>query len=117
MAKSHRVFYENVKGRIPKNWNLPGFNITQRSAVLVTAAQWKLDYMPPRPPQPGFHYFSPDTRLIVHGPDIYVTNIVPHPPEGGAGGVEFILHVNSDTPINVAVTITVFEPWESYTKA
>jgi hypothetical protein len=41
-----------------------------------------------------------------------VTNIVPHGPEGGDGGVEFVLTV--DSPTDVAVTITILEPWESF---
>jgi hypothetical protein len=106
MARSFRVFYQNERGRIPKNFNINGFNITNSSAVLVTAALWEA--------VPG--QFGPDlnTRLRVHGPDVWVSNIVPHGSSAEAGGVEFMLHVDSDQPVDVAVTITVFEPCEGF---
>jgi hypothetical protein len=104
MAQSHRQFYRQRQGRTAINHNLGGFNITRRSVVLVTAAPCNL--------WTGF--FDPDVRLDVHGPDVRVTNIVPHGPEGGDGGVEFVLNVDSPTPVDVAVTITILEPWESF---
>jgi hypothetical protein len=105
MAQSHRQFFKQVSGRVAHNINLDGFNITRRSAILVTAAPCDLG---------GGDFFDPDIRLNVHGPDVRVTNIVPHGPQGGAGGVEWILNVDSPTPVDVAVTITLFEPWESF---
>src|SRR5438034_219256 len=36
--RSHRIFYRNQQGRQAKNVNLPGFDITRRSAIVVTAA-------------------------------------------------------------------------------
>ncbi|MDF2903520.1 MAG: hypothetical protein K0S25_1158 [Bacillus sp. (in: firmicutes)] len=102
--RSYRVFYLRRNGRIPLNVNLDGFNITNRSTVLITAGQFPS----------GGGFFDPNVRLGVHGPDVFVTNICPHGPEGGAGGVEFMLHINSNTPINVAVTITVLDPFEGY---
>lgn len=88
------------------NFNIDGFNITNSSAVLVTAALWEA--------VPGM--FGPDlnTRLLVHGNDVWVSNIVPHGGPAEAGGVEFMLHVDSDRPVDVAVTITVFEPCEGF---
>ena len=41
--------------------------------------------------------------------------IGPHNPEGGDGGVEFYIHAESPTPIDVMVTITVLEDVESTT--
>lgn len=102
--RSYRVFYRQQRGRIPKNWNLPGFNITNSSVVVITAGQFVA----------GGGFFDQNVRLRVHGPDVYVTNICPHGPEGGPGGVEFMLHVNSNTPIDVAVTITAFDPFEGW---
>ena len=101
---SQRVFYRQQQGRSPKNVNIDGFDITRRSVILVTAAPCSL----------GSGFFDPDIRLNVHGPDVRVSNIVPHGPEGGAGGVEFVLTVDSPAPTDVAVTITVFEPWDSF---
>ncbi|MEM5686135.1 hypothetical protein AAHB64_32105 [Bacillus toyonensis] len=49
---------------------------------------------------------------------IWVSNVGAHDPEGpggsGSGGVEFLLHVDSNTPINVMVTITVLDNIEQY---
>jgi hypothetical protein len=80
-------------------------------------------YLPNRGGIDDYPYFDHDyARLSVDnpysragpgvaGPDVYVTNIYPHGyPE--PSGVEFILHVDSDRPIDVAVTITVFDPVE-----
>ncbi|MEU9131161.1 hypothetical protein AB0D08_24165 [Kitasatospora sp. NPDC048540] len=102
MAISHRQFFRQLKGRVPINVNLSGFDITRRSPILVTAAPCSL----------GSGFFDPDIRLNVHGPEIRVTNVVPHGPEPETGGVEFILDVDDLT--DVAVTITVFEPWSSF---
>ena len=108
MARSFRVFYQDKKGRIPANFNINGFGITNRSAVLVTAALWTPS---------GLLGDILDTRLGVHGPDVWVSNIVPHGGPNEAGGVEFMLHVNSDQPVDVAVTITVFEACEGAASA
>jgi hypothetical protein len=53
-------------------------------------------------------------RLNVHGPDVRISNVVPHGPEGGPDGAEFVLGVASATSVDVAVTVIVFEPWESF---
>jgi hypothetical protein len=37
--------------------------------------------------------------------NVYVTNIGPHGPEPDIGGVEFLLHVDWDSPLDVTVTI------------
>ncbi|MET7296693.1 hypothetical protein ABZS79_32120 [Streptomyces griseoloalbus] len=104
MARSFRKFYLNQQGRVAKNFNIGGFDIKNSSAVLVTAAEWN-----------PVGAFGPtiDTRLKVNGPDVWVSNIVPHGGPTEAGGVEFMLHVDSNQPIAVAVTITVFEPCEA----
>lgn len=103
MATSHRVFYKQLNGRVPTNFNLVGANITRRSVILVTAAPCSL----------GGGFPDPDIRLNVHGPEVRVSNIVPHGPEPDTGGVEFVLDVASQT--DVAVTITVLEPWDNFT--
>jgi hypothetical protein len=104
MALSHRVFYRQRLGRQAINYNLVEGNITRRTAILISAAPCSL----------GGGFFDPDIRLNVHGPTVWVTNIVPHGPEPDVGGVEFVLQVDGDTPTDVAVTITILEPWESH---
>ena len=101
---SHRKFYRNVSGRKAFNFNLRGADITVRSAIVVTAAPCALQ-------SSGF--LDPDIRLNVHGPDVRVSNVVPHGPEPDVGGVEFVL--TADAPTDVAVTITVLDKWEGFT--
>jgi hypothetical protein len=43
-----------------------------------------------------------------------VSNVGVHGDEGGGGGVEFLLHVDSGSPLDVMVTVTVFEDIEQY---
>lgn len=102
MARSIRLIYRNQRGRVPQNFNWGA--ITKRSAVLVTAAEWRA----------GSDPFDSTGRPVLGAADVYVTNIGPHDPEGGTGGVEFILHVNWDSPLHIQVTITVFEEIESF---
>jgi hypothetical protein len=104
VARSIRHFYHGEQGRHAKNVNINGFDITNGSAVLVTAALYTT---------PGF---GPDlnTRLLVHGPDVWISNIVPHGGPNEASGVEFMLHVDSDQPVDVAVTITLLGSCETF---
>ncbi|MDD5409797.1 MAG: hypothetical protein PHF31_00035 [Methylobacter sp.] len=97
MSESIRVVYRQMQGRIRANFNWPP--ISRTSAVLITAAEWGPGHDPSEP-LPG--------RPNLGEANIYVTNIGPHGDPGGeAGGVEFYLHVDWDSPLNVVVTITV----------
>jgi hypothetical protein len=78
------------------NWS----PIHQKSAVIITAAQWN--------PSGGI-FGELVGRPVLGDANVYVTNVGPHDPEGGNGGVEFYLHVDSNTPVDVIVTITVLE--------
>jgi hypothetical protein len=103
MARSIRVLYQNVNGRVRANFNWPPIN--GKSAVIITAAEWV--------PSGGIFGLSVG-RPNLGEAKIYVTNIGPHDPEGGAGGVEFYLHVEWDSPINVIATITVLDDVEEF---
>ncbi len=46
-----------------------------------------------------------------------MTNIGPHGPEPDTGGVEFLLHVDWDSPLDVIVTITVLEDIDEFFQA
>jgi hypothetical protein len=76
-------------------------NVIGMTSIVHISAGQTLDYHSAsefgRHGGPGqdFAYFLGDA-------DIWVSNISPHD-----GGVEFILHVDSPEPLNVAVTITV----------
>ena len=95
MARSIRLLYRNVQGRLRRNFNWEG--LTESSAVLITAAEWGATADP---------FDSPPGRPNLGEANVYVTNIAPHDSEGGPGGVEFYLHADSDTPLDVLVTIT-----------
>jgi hypothetical protein len=101
MARSIRLIYRNIKGRVRQNFGWDG--LTERSAVLITAAEW-------RPTADPFD--SPPGRPHLGNANVYVTNIGPHDPEGGPGGVEFHLHVDWDSPLHILVTITDLGPIE-----
>jgi hypothetical protein len=103
MARSIRVLYRNVQGRVRLNFNWPP--ITQNSAVVITAAEWSF----------AGGLFGPTVgRPNLGAANVYVTNIGPHNPEGGSGGVEFHLHVDWGAPLNVIVTISVLENVEDF---
>ena len=107
MARSIRVFYSNMQGVSRQNFNWPP--ITKKSAVLITAAQFFW---------PGGIGGLETIRPHLGAASIWVSNVGAHDPEGpggsGSGGVEFLLHVDSNTPINVMVTITVLDDIEQY---
>src|SRR4051812_16450857 len=111
MARSFRVYFREQSGRTAHNLNIAGVAITNRSAVIVTAAPGSFSG------PPGLKYKSNfdgnNERLNVHGPDVWVSNVVAHGPEGGTGGVEFVLTVAGAEPTDVAVTITVLDAFES----
>ncbi|MEA3035430.1 MAG: hypothetical protein QOH04_1192 [Sphingomonadales bacterium] len=102
MSRSIRLIYRNQMGRSKHNYNWPP--ITKRSAVVITAAEWKAGNNPE----------DSSGRPVLGDADIYVTNIGSHDPEGGTGGVEFCLHVDWHKPLHVQVTIIVLDPVENY---
>jgi hypothetical protein len=101
MARSIRVLYRGVQGRVRRNFNWPP--ITEKSAVVITAAEYRL----------SGGIFGTDGRPLLGEANVYVTNIGPHDPEGGSGGVEFHLHVDWGAPLDVIVTISVLEDIEA----
>jgi len=103
MARSIRVLYRGVKGRVRCNFNWPP--ITKKSAVVITAAEWAFS---------GGIFGPTEGRPNLGEANVYITNIGPHNPEGGSGGVEFHLHVDWDSPLDVIVTISVLEDVEDF---
>lgn len=102
MSQSFRLIYRNQQGRNRHNFNWGP--ITKRSAVIITAAEWRA----------GSDPYDATGRPLLGEANISVTNIGPHDPEGGTGGVEFYLHVDWDSPLHVQVTITVLGEVERY---
>lgn len=109
MARSIRILYRAQQGRLRKNFNWPPINLD--SAVLITAAEFT--------PVFGGLGDGPKTlgRPLLGEANVYVTNVGPHGPEGGSGGVEFHLHVDWDSPLDVVVTITVLDDIEQFFQA
>jgi hypothetical protein len=103
VARSSRLLYRAVNGRIPANYNWDA--IHANSAVVITAAEWKAagGIVPPTVGRP-----------YLGAANVSVTNVGPHDPEGGTGGVEFILNVDWPSPLDVIVTITVFDDVEGF---
>ena len=102
MARSIRVLYRGVQGRVRLNRNWAP--IHANSAVVITAAEYAL--------AGGIAGLAGRPRL--GEANVYVTNIGPHDPEGGDGGVEFYLHVDWTSPLDVIVTISVLEDIEKF---
>ena len=101
MARSIRVLYRGQRGRgIRKNFNFSPINVD--SAVTITAAQFSF--------VAGGLGGGPKTlgRPHLGVANVFVTNVGPHGVAGAeAGGVEFLLHVDFDQPLDVILTITV----------
>jgi hypothetical protein len=80
--------------------------MSARSVVHITAAEVKFGttqvHQDPPPRAQDFYYHLGDAS-------VWVSNIGPHRNEfiGAVGGVEYHLHVDFDSPIDVAITITV----------
>jgi hypothetical protein len=107
MARSIRVFYTAQQGRSRKNVNWDAINLD--SAVIITAAEFRSAF--------GGLGGGPLTlgRPHLGEANVYVTNVGPHGSGAEAGGVEFHLHVDFDSPLDVVVTITVVENIEQFT--
>jgi hypothetical protein len=107
MARSVRVLYRGVQGRVRRNFNFSPINVD--SAVIITAAEFSF--------VPGGLGGGPKTlgRPNLGEASVYVTNVGPHGTAGGeAGGVEFHLHQDFPQPLDVVVTITVLEDIEQF---
>jgi hypothetical protein len=102
MSHSIRLLYRNQQGRSRKNCNWGA--VTKRSAVIITAAEWSA----------GLDPYDATGRPHLGEASVFVTNIGPHDPEGGTGGVEFYLHVDWDSPLHIQVTITVLDQIEMF---
>lgn len=100
MAQSIRVLYRGQQGRLRKNFNWPPIRLD--SAVIITAAEFTWA---------GGTMGGPKTlgSPNLGAANVYVTNVGPHGYSPDTGGVEFLLHVDWDSPLDVIVTITVLD--------
>jgi hypothetical protein len=110
MARSIRVLYRGMKGTIRQNFNWDPINLD--STVIITAAEFI----------PAFGGFGGGPKTLgrpnLGAANVYVTNVGPHGVAGGeAGGVEFLLHVDWDSPLDIVATITVLDDIEEFFQA
>jgi hypothetical protein len=104
MSKSIRWLIRGVHGRVRANFSWPGV-ITERSVVHITAGEVGVGGT-------GGEQFPPFQNFFYHVGDanVWVSNISPHHNvfrRDDPGGVRFIVNVDWDSPLDVAVTITV----------
>jgi hypothetical protein len=99
--------YRHLQGTTRANFNWPLISLD--SAVIITAAEFT------------FHeglFGGPKTlgRPNLGAAPVYVTNVGPHggPGTSEAGGVEFLIHVDWTSPLDVVVTITVDDPIQEF---
>jgi hypothetical protein len=105
MARSTRAIFRNRQGRTRHNFNWDA--ISQDRPVVITAAMFQ--FSGGISGAEGRPVLGPEGQE----PNVYVTNIGPHGTPGGeAGGVEFLLHTESSSPVDVMVTFTAFDPVE-----
>jgi hypothetical protein len=87
------------------NFNMPGIIKSGQAVVHITAGEIR-----PGPRIPGAGGVVQDFMYNLGAADVWVSNISPHFNQhfgGEVGGVEFVLHVDWDSPLDVAITITV----------
>lgn len=101
---SFKAFYRGTHGTSRMNFNHP--KISKDAVVVITAAEWQ------RNEENSFHLDT--VRPHLGAAAIWVSNVGVHGPEGGTGGVEFLLHVDWGQPLDVVVTFTVLDPVQEY---
>jgi hypothetical protein len=108
MAQAIRVLYLKQHGVIRKNVNFSSIHLD--SAVIITAAEFTTEFG-------GLGGPKTLGRPNLGAASVYVTNVGAHGgahPPGEAGGVEFLLHVDWPSPLDVIVTITVLEDIDEF---
>jgi hypothetical protein len=101
MIQTTRVYFQQpIQGRRRQNFQLQNVNTT--STVVITAAQYDPNNVPP---------IHPDERVRHLGDaNIWISNIGPHGEDGTPNnGVEFIINVDFFEPLFVVVDITVLD--------
>ncbi|MGN4742442.1 hypothetical protein [Bacillus cereus group sp. MYBK227-1] len=103
MSRSIRIVRRGLQGRVRGNFNWPGV-ITAKSVVHMSAGEVRFGttQVVQTDPKQDFHYHLGEAR-------VWISNISPHKNEFASeiGGVEFFVNVESSSPVDVAITITV----------
>jgi len=107
MPKSVRFVKRGVLGVSRHNMQMPGVITSAKAVVHISAGE----VMPgtttnnTNPPIQDFYYHLGTAR-------VWVSNVSPHKNDFNRedpGGVEFLIHVDGDTAVDVGVTITVMD--------
>jgi hypothetical protein len=104
MSKSIRFVRRGAQGRVRQNFNWPGVINSAQAVVHISAGEVAAG------PRTQVGNVAQDFIYNLGNADVWVSNISPHFNShfgGEPGGVEFILHVNWDSPLDVGITITV----------
>jgi len=104
MSKSARFVRRGVQGVVRQNYFWPGV-INAFSNVSITAGEVGVGGSAPTPPGAiGQNFF-----YKLGAASVWVSNVCPHKNDYAhqTGGVEFLIHVDWDSPLDVAITITV----------
>jgi hypothetical protein len=105
MSRTIRYIKRGVKGRVKENFNWPDAIKSAKAIVNVTVGEIKAGTttLSTLPPIQDFYYILGDA-------DVWVSNIGVHKNDFNRedpGGIGFIVHVDFDVPLDVAITITV----------
>jgi hypothetical protein len=112
MATTFRHVLRGVHGRVRANFNMPDVVRSRQAVVHITAGEVIFNGTTSEVIGPNGQLVSQNFIYNLGDADIWVSNVSPHFNDhfnGEPGGVEYILHVNWDSPLDVAVTITVEE--------
>jgi hypothetical protein len=104
MSLTVRRALRGVQGRVRVNHNI-GSITSPQAVVNISAGEIK-----PGPSSRGPGGVEQDFMYNLGDADVWVSNVSPHLNQhfgGEPGGVEFILHVDWDSPLDVAYTVTL----------
>jgi hypothetical protein len=102
MSRTIRLLYRGMHGRVRANFNWTiDPPITTKSVVVMSAGEAVVGQ--------GLFGAENESKFNLGDADVYVTNVSPH-----QGGVEFILHVNWNSPLDVLVDLTVLDPYVQF---
>ena len=119
MARSYRHLISGVHGRVSETYTHPDWPMQSSQAVVhVSAGQVTTHEAGPNDmmygPNPDAGQLTTQAfSYTVGDADVWVSNVSPlglgEVPDAETGGVAYVLHVDSASPIDVAVTITIEE--------
>jgi hypothetical protein len=104
MSTSVRFVRRGVQGTVRQNFNMPNIIKSAQAVVHMSAGEIS------QGPRTQVGNIAQDFIYNLGSAPVWVSNVSPHFNShfgGEVGGVEFLLHVDHNRPIDVAITITV----------